>query len=347
MNDQQQSFLPSVLAASGIRIDEQNHSVTDSSGVHMTAADNFIAPLSHYGFLQIAGPDTAKFLQGQTTCDIGTVNHALSRAGAYTTPKGRMISSFQLAQTQADTYLLRMHADIVESTKAVFSKYIVFSKAEQQNASPDYIAIGLCGERAKATIHQVFTRCPDQAHQVINHQGNLAIQIDTAGRLYECWIKTAELATLWPLLNKGLELQGSRQWQLQLIQLGLGEVSANTVDSFIPQMLNYQITGAVSFTKGCYTGQEVIARLQYKGKLKRSMYRIKVAVEALAAGTDLYGDDKQSIGNIVNSVSLDNHHSEALAVIASKAVDQESVVVGSDRATIQLLPLPYALNNDD
>ena len=78
MSDQQQSPLPSVLAASGISIDEQNHSVTDNSGAHITAVDNFIAPLSHYGFLQITGPDTAKFLQGQTTCDVSKVNNALN-----------------------------------------------------------------------------------------------------------------------------------------------------------------------------------------------------------------------------------------------------------------------------
>lgn len=347
MSDQQQSPPPPVLTASGISIDKQNHSVTQGSGSNVTAAENFIVPLTHYGFLQIAGPDTAKFLQGQTTCDVSKVNDDLSCAGAYTTPKGRMISSFQLAQTDADTYLLRMRTDIVESTKTVFGKYIVFSKAEQQNASEDYIAIGLCGELAKATVNKVFAGCPNEAHQVVNHQGNLAIQIDEAGRLYECWIKTSELKVLWPLLNQDLELQGSRHWELQLIQLGLGEVSANTVDSFIPQMLNYQITGAVSFTKGCYTGQEVVARMQYKGKLKRPMYRIKVAAEELAPGTDLYSTGEQSIGKIVNSVTFDSNHSEALAVIASKEVDQGSVVVGTDRATIQVLPLPYAISNDD
>ena len=347
MNEQQQNPLPTVLAASGIRIDQQNHSVTPKGDTKITLANNFIAPLTHYGFLQIAGPDTAKFLQGQITCDVGNVNDELSCAGAYTTPKGRMVSSFQLAQTDVDSYLLRMRADIIESTKAVFGKYIVFSKAEQQNASEDYIAIGLGGDLATALVNKTFAGCPNKAHQVINHQGNLAIQIDTAGRLYECWIKTAQLETLWPLLSEGLELQGSRQWELQLIQLGLGEVSAKTVDSFIPQMLNYQITGAVSFTKGCYTGQEVIARLQYKGKLKRSMYRIRVATEKLTAGTDLYSTGEQSIGNIVNSVTIDNKHSEALAVIASKEVDKGSVVAGTNRATIEVLELPYALSNDD
>ncbi len=310
------------------------------------AADNFIAPLSHYGFLAIAGPDTAKFLQGQTTCDVSNIDDSLSCAGAYTTPKGRMISSFQLARTDAETYLLRMRGNIVESTKAVFGKYIVFSKAEQQNASEDYIAIGLGGEKAQQAISKAFSGCPQGRHQAQNHQGNLALQMDEAGQLYECWIKASDLESLWPLLSEDLELQDASHWELELIRLGLGEVTAATVDSFIPQMLNYQITGAVSFTKGCYTGQEVVARMEYKGKLKRPMYRVKIASPHIKPGADLFGAGEQSIGNIVNSVTLDSKHSEALAVITTKALDEGTVVVGTERATIEVLSLPYAITND-
>lgn len=337
MSDHPNSPLHPAFAALSVPINDNGTS----------AANNFIAPLSHYGFLAIAGADAAKFLQGQTTCDVSKVDAALSCAGAYTTPKGRMISSFQLTQSDAETYLLRMRADIVESTKAVFGKYIVFSKAEQQNASEDYIAIGLCGDQAKAAVSNAFAACPCEVHQVVNHQGNLALQIDEDGKLFECWIKTSELAVFWPRLSQGLELQSSRHWELKLIRLGLAEVSANTVDRFIPQMLNYQITGAVNFTKGCYTGQEVVARMQYKGKLKRPMYRIKVAAQDLTPGTDLYSTGEQSVGNIVNSVNLDNTHSEALAVITSKEVEQGTVVVGTDRATIEVLSLPYAITNND
>ncbi|ARN76438.1 hypothetical protein BST96_15235 [Oceanicoccus sagamiensis] len=305
-----------------------------------------MAPLSHYGFLAITGPDTAKFLQGQTTCDVTKVDDQLSCAGAYTTPKGRIVSSFQLARTDAESYLLRMRADIVDSTQAVFAKYIVFSKAEQENVSDTYIALGLYGEQAKAAVSAAFQRCPSQAGESVNQQGNLAIQIDQDGKLYECWVKAADIASFWPLLSEKLIPQSSQHWELQLIQRGLGEVSANTVDSFIPQMLNYQLTGAVSFTKGCYTGQEVVARMEYKGKLKRPMYRIKVAAIELEAGTDLYSTEgEQSIGNIVNSVTIDDQHSEALAVITSKAVDQGTVVVGTDKATIEVLSLPYAITN--
>ena len=326
------------LAALGITINDSSTS----------AADNFIAPLSHYGFLAIGGPDTAKFLQGQTTCDVAKVDEALSCPGAYTTPKGRMVSSFQLGRTDAESYLLRMHADIVESTQAVFGKYIVFSKAEQQNASDSYIAIGLCGDQAQAAVSKAFGNYPNAINQTVNHQGNLAVQIDEAGRLYECWIKASDIETLWPLLSEGLAPHGSNHWQHQLIQLGLGEITTQTIDSFIPQMLNYQITGAVSFTKGCYTGQEVVARMEYKGKLKRPMYRIKVAAVDLQPGTDLYSTNgEQSIGNIVNSVTMDDQHSEALAVITTKEVDQGTVVVGTDRATIEVLSLPYAITNDD
>ncbi|KKK49463.1 hypothetical protein LCGC14_3134810, partial [marine sediment metagenome] len=120
------------LASLGITVDEQQHSVIANSTV---STDNLIMPLSYYGFLAINGPDTAKFLQGQTTCDVSTINQQHSVNGAYCTPKGRMVSSFRLATTGPDSYLLRMRENIVASTQAVFAKYIVFSKAEQLDAS--------------------------------------------------------------------------------------------------------------------------------------------------------------------------------------------------------------------
>ena len=162
--------------------------------------------------------------------------------------------------------------------------------------------------------------------------------------MFECWILSSQLGALWPDLSANLEILGSRSWELLTIREGLGEVTVETQEMFIPQMLNYQITGAVNFTKGCYTGQEVVARMEYRGKLKRPMYRIKTASGALLPGDELYNPTgEQSIGNIVNSVPLDDCHSEALAVITSKDVEMGCVVVGKEKAVVEILSLPYEL----
>jgi folate-binding protein YgfZ len=161
---------------------------------------------------------------------------------------------------------------------------------------------------------------------------------------------------LWPQLNAGQTLISAESWQLMVIRQGLGEVCAATSELFIPQMLNYHLTGAISFTKGCYTGQEVIARMHYKGKLKRQLYRISLQGQPCKPGDDLFGPDSvQSIGKIVNCVAVCDDNSEALAVITSANVDADNVVfrptpaaAGADaeinrNIAVNILALPYTI----
>lgn len=338
----QLTFLESINA----QLDQAGHCQVDNST--LLPADNMIAPLTHYGLLAIDGADTGKFLQGQTTCDLDEVDANNARAGAYCTPKGRMISSFYVARHDTESYLLRMRRALVDSTRDVFAKYIVFSKAEQQNANDRYLAIGLYGSQASAAITAALGEAPSALNASVSKDGNIALQLDREGLSYECWIRSEQLLQLWPKLAQGLTLQGSRSWELLCIRRGQGDVCPETVDSFIPQMLNYQITDAISFTKGCYTGQEVVARMEYRGKLKRRMYRIEVDSTDLQPGTELYRpDSEQSIGNIVNVVQLENKLSEALAVITNNDAQLQLVLTGSNRVATRLLSLPYAITSDE
>jgi folate-binding protein YgfZ len=341
-------LLADFLLSTGLALDPQD---PQHNGADSAAADNFIAILGHYGHLDISGIDAAKFLQGQTTCDLNKVSPTNSSQGSYCTPKGRMLSSFLLAQSAPESYLLRMRRELVDSTQSALSKYIVFSKAKQHNANNDLIAVGLYGDNAKATLTSLFGNCPSDRYATINHQGNIIIQIDSDGLMFECWLQQAEFASLWPELSAQASIYSESQWQLLNIRLGLGEVCAETVDLFIPQMLNYQLTGAISFSKGCYTGQEIVARMEYRGKLKRAMYRIKTSQTTLAPGSDLYsmsdtGRSDQSIGNIVNSVSSSGTNCEALAVISHIAVEQGKIVAGADKSPVEVLSLPYTLKKD-
>ena len=347
------------LSSLGLSVDAQQHTVIDDQTVpplSVESCDNFISVIRYYGLLSISGPDTSKFLQGQTTCDVDLVTCSHSTLGAYCTPKGRVISSFLLASKEPDEYLLRLRKSVLQSTQSVFSKYIVFSKAEQEVKSDLYVCICLAGETAKNTIQSLFNVATSDIYQTSWLNDNFTIQLDTDGLIHECWILKSELEQLWPRLSKGLKLQGSRFWELLAISRGSGEVSEHTVDMFIPQMLNYQITGAVSFNKGCYTGQEIVARMQYKGKLKRPMYRVKIAANRgeLVAGSNLYptapkfsnDTTPSSIGNIVNIVNLSDGSSEALAVISSKNFDDTGVVAGERQYPVEILPLPYPITSN-
>lgn len=308
---------------------------------------DIIAPLHHYGLLQIQGPDAATFLQGQTTCDVLGISEGTATYGGYCTPKGRLLSSFLLARSDEQTYLLRMRESIVEPSKQAFGKYIVFSKAEQTILNDQVIAIGLYGEKAANLISQTLGACPDKALGFINHDGHTVIQLDDAGQMFECWIAIDQLSKLWPALSEGLTVVGSDHWEYLTIQAGLGEVTEQTIESFIPQMLNYEFTGHINFQKGCYTGQEVVARLHYKGTAKRRLFRCRYQGEAVAPGTELLkeGSD-QSIGNIVNCIEHAAGHCECLAVITVSDIENNTAIVTKNGYQLEPLTLPYAITNE-
>jgi len=350
MNTEQLSFFQSINAQ--LRTAEPQAPTGEQNPL------DSIAVLDYYGFLAIEGPDTTTFLQGQTTCDLDTVNDNCAQLGAFCTPKGRIISSFLIA-CDPHHHLLRMRLDLVASTADAISKYIAFSKATQRNASEDYTAIGLSGACAGATIEGLFGTLPGGKHRSISHDGVVVVQLDERASVFECWIPTAQLPLLWPQLSGNHTLTSAQYWQLAIIRQGQGEVSAATSELFIPQMLNFHRTGAISFTKGCYTGQEVIARMQYKGKLKRHMYRVALPGERAQPGDDLYsaGTD-QSIGKIVNCITTTPGRSEALAVITRANVEADNVLLQpastdfdadsklgeiNENTAVKILSLPYTI----
>lgn len=339
MNPHLQAFLNSI----GATLNQHQHCEFDHSQ-SCEDTNNIIAPLTYYGMLAVEGPDSANFLQGQLSCNVNNVDNQHSIPGAYCTPKGRMVSSFRMARSQSQCYLLRMRRSIVANTQAVLSKYIVFSKAQQHIVSDQYLVFGLHGSAANNAVSSAFGQCPEQYNHSVVKDGNCAIQTDDNGQRFECWIQLTDIDRLWPQLSQGLTPVNSATWELLIIRQGLGEVSEQTVERFIPQMLNFQITGEVSFDKGCYTGQEVVARMHYRGSSKRRMYRIALAGEPVTPGTELHSlENNQSIGTIVNCAQAGDNYAEALAVITIKDAENNQVFVQTNTPPVTLLSLPYAI----
>ena len=341
MSNSRQAFLTSL----GATLTDDGHCHFGEDSPSATLPDNFISPLSHYGLLLTEGPDSAKFLQGQTTCNFNEINDQQSRLGAYCTAKGRMVSSFLVARSDEEHYWMRMRQDIVDATRDRFGKYIVFSKAEQSNQTEQMIVLGLYGPKAQTAISSAFGDCPSSQWQSLNKDGQLVIQTNEQGNSFECWIPAESIEKLWPLLSADLPVAGSETWQLLTIQQGLGDVSSHTLEEFIPQSLNYPLIGAVSFDKGCYTGQEVVARMHYRGKSKRATYRIALTGDKPAEGQELYSTGEQSIGNIVNVATTGDGNYQALAVLTHKETDKE-IHRGDSSSPVEILPLPYAITDE-
>ena len=303
-----------------------------------------LCPLTDFAILGISGPDTYKFLQGQVTCDVSQISTDSSRLGAHCNPKGRMISNFLACGLSGDHIGLRLHKDVLPALQQSLGKYIVFSKAKLADHSNDYHVVGILGENADNILTPYLGIALSATNQAITTTAGTFICL--APNRIECWLTADQLAALQQQLGEQLTPAQQNDWLMAAIRAGIGEVYPQTQGEWIPQMLNYQLAevNGVSFSKGCYTGQEIVARMQYLGKLKRHMYRFQ-APACPQPGAPLYSkDSNQSIGEIVMASQVGSDI-ECLASVTAAAVTANNIYL-DEAHTQQLvnLPLPYALS---
>lgn len=289
-----------------------------------------MSPLLHQGLISVTGPDAARFLQGQITSNALQLALGESTPGARCNAKGRMLASFVLFHAEDQHFLLQLHRSLVTPLINELTKYAVFFKVELTDVSDDYCLLGTAGK-------PVDKNSPtDTAYQYPLVDGRSILVI-----------AAEKVPPVWKALRDALKPVGTELWQLMDIRSGLGHVEVDTVDLFIPQMLNFQAIGAISFKKGCYTGQEVVARMKYLGKLKRRMYRIRVPVSAdrLLPGMPCYlQGQNQSVGNIVSTAHCDAERLEVLVVLTKEAADSDDLLIGSQQyPVVEKLSIPYKI----
>jgi folate-binding protein YgfZ len=270
-------------------------------------------PLADYAFLACEGARTAEFLQGQLSCDVRAAGADRAIPGAICTLQGRVIASFLLWQPEASRMLLRLRADLAPDTAAHLAKYAVFSRTRIDVHSP-LAVIGLLGPLAR----WMETPQPAAAHAIVALEQGWLLRRDMDGAVHELWVPAdARAAWLARLAAQG-EPGNADAWAAALVRLGDAEIRTATRAQFLPQMLGYDRSGAVSFRKGCYTGQEVVARAQYKGSVKRRLRRLRGEGAAPPPGTELRSGER-SAGTVVESAQLDAETVVALAVLSEEA----------------------------
>jgi len=303
----------------------------------------FFCTLSHEGILAVRGPDASKFLQGQLTCNLNYLSDTQSSLGARCTQKGRMQSSFRIL-LQGDGVLLAMAHELLEPQLADLKKYAVFSKAKLSDESAQWVRFGL-GD-ADATLLSLGLALPEEAGNLVRNNDLIAVRV-SPGRA-ELWAPAAQADTLRGQLAAQLPEGDLNHWLLGQVRAGIGQVMPATRELIIPQMLNLQAIGGVSFKKGCYTGQEIVARMQYLGKLKRRLYRLCLPAGDLPEpGTPLFSPTHGSaIGEVVIA-ARDAQQIELLAVLQAEAAEGGDIHLGTlEGPGLQLLDLPYQLDRD-
>ncbi|SCY97707.1 folate-binding protein YgfZ [Pseudomonas sp. NFACC37-1] len=303
----------------------------------------FFCTLSHEGVLAVRGVDASKFLQGQLTCNLNYLSDNRASLGARCTQKGRMQSSFRIL-LEGDGVLMAMATELLEPQLADLKKYAVFSKSKLTDESAAWVRFGL--ENADNALAGLGLELPSDTDSVVRHEALIAIRV-SPGRA-ELWAPAEQAQALRTRLGAELAEADLNPWLLGQVRAGIGQVMPTTRELFIPQMLNLQAVGGVSFKKGCYTGQEIVARMQYLGKLKRRLYRLQLdASELPEPGTALFSPTHgSSIGEVVIAARGEGNI-ELLAVLQAEAAEDDNLHLGAlEGPRLQLLDLPYELDRD-
>lgn len=297
-----------------------------------------------FSLLQVQGPEAIKFLQGQVTCDLNDLDSSRLLHGAHCTAKGRMIANFDAIKRDEQTVWLRLPSDNLAPLQTSLGKYIVFSKAKLTDLSATHQAVGVFGNNLKGWLQDQNIHLDGQRAVALGD--HLTIQLDE--HRVEIWSDNS--ASQLEGLQTLPELSEQQPWQLKDIELGRGWITAATGDAFLPQDLNLQTEAinGINFKKGCYTGQEIVARMHYKGKLKRHLYRFSVdTTQDIPVGADLVlGDKPQSTGTVINSAKSKQGYN-ILAVTTETAADSADLhIAGTTSSTLTLAELPYAITNE-
>ncbi|CAI8821235.1 tRNA-modifying protein YgfZ [Pseudomonas sp. IT-P253] len=303
----------------------------------------FFCTLSHEGVLAVRGADASKFLQGQLTCNLNYLSDTQASLGARCTQKGRMQSSFRIL-LQGDGVLLAMATELLEPQLADLKKYAVFSKSKLTDESAVWVRFGV--DHGDVALISLGLELPADTDSVARNDGLIAIRVSPDRA--ELWVIADQADAIKGKLSGLLAESDLNQWLLGQIRAGIGQVMPGTRELFIPQMLNLQAVGGVSFKKGCYTGQEIVARMQYLGKLKRRLYRLSLdANELPEPGTPLFSPTHGSaIGEVVLAANA-GQNIELLAVLQAEAAEGGDIHLGAlEGPALHLLDLPYELDRD-
>ena len=301
-----------------------------------------LALLGHLGILQFSGEDAEAFLQGQLSCDVAAVGLRSSAYGAYCSPQGRMLANFLLWREEAG-FTMALSRDIAPSVQKHISKFVLRAKLKVSDASDTIVMAGAAGSKADQALSDVFPDLPKQPNEV-SREPDTGTAVKLKDGRYLLVVAPSSAAALRQRLANVLAPVDAHAWRWLDIRNGVPVVTAATQDQFVPQMANFELLGGVSFNKGCYTGQEVVARMQHRGKLKRRMFLANVAAQA-KAGDPLYSEDlgDQASGIVVNAEASPDGGYDLLAAVQTASREGSTVHLKSlGGPVLRFLPLPYA-----
>jgi folate-binding protein YgfZ len=311
-----------------------------------------LADLSHLGVLDFTGPDSEAFLHAQLSCDVRSMGASSSSYGSYCTPKGRMLADLLLWRLPAGVssgFRMVLSRSIVATVQKRLRMYVLRLKVQVTDASDSAVLLGASGDAAARALGSVLTGLEQETHDFeARHCGDGATVISLPGGRFLIAVATDAASRLWAGLATVLRPVGTPCWEWLDIRNGFPLITAKTQEQFLPQMANLELIGGVSFKKGCFPGQEIVARTQHLGKVKRRMFlaHLDEAQEPPSPGDDIFSDDfpGQASGTVVNAQAAPGGGYDLLAVVHHSSRDASTVhLFSADGPVIRFLDLPYTV----
>ena len=273
-----------------------------------------VCPLSHFGLLRFSGADAQSFLQGQLTCDVLQVAPTAARYGGYCTPKGRLVADFLLLRTP-QAYLMQLPADSIDVLAERLRKFVLRAKVDIGRET-SLRAIAVAGPEALPLLQQFIGEPPHRPLESVQYPAATLLRLP--GTAFLVIAPQPQMAGLWDVIARQAAPAGMDTWNWLQIRAGIPWITAATREQFVPQMVALDAMGGVDFQKGCYPGQEIVARAHYLGAVKRGL-RLGHCEVAAMAGDNLSSADGQSMGMVVNGAPAPDGGSDFLAVIQTNA----------------------------
>ncbi|MGC8402139.1 tRNA-modifying protein YgfZ [Enterobacter mori] len=302
--------------------------------------------LDDWGLATLTGADAEKYLQGQVTADVAQLTEHQHLLAAHCDPKGKMWSNLRLFRRQ-DGFALIERRSLRDAQLTELKKYAVFSKV---TIAPDdeHVLLGVAGFQARAALNNLFSELPDAEKQVVSEGETSILWFEHPAERFLLVTDVATAERVTEALRGEAQLNNSQQWLALNIEAGLPVIDAVNSAQFIPQATNIQALGGISFKKGCYTGQEMVARAKFRGANKRALWTLAGRASRVPeAGEDLelkMGENWRRTGTVLAAVQMDDGRL-LVQVVMNNDMEADSVFrVRDDANTLSIEPLPYSLD---
>jgi folate-binding protein YgfZ len=291
-----------------------------------------VAGLSHNALLSISGDDAVAFLHGQFTNDVQALGAGAAQWNGWCSAKGRLLATFLLVR-RADEFLLMLPAEIAAAFARRLGMFVLRSKVKIADVSARWARFGIAGEAAHPAVAAIFDAAPEPM-RTVELNGSICVALDE--RRFVAFTPAAESENLRVRLEQTGTPASTETWEWTNIRAGIPIIVAATQEAFVPQMANFDLVGGVSFRKGCYPGQEIVARTQYRGILKRRMARAHVEGDVLPKPGDPvysapFGD--QAAGTVVQAAHSPDGGADLLVVAQIESLQAGDLRLGSPQGT--------------